>query len=90
MPEPPPMNSSLPRPVGEAYGRGAEPFVPPPPTADGQFAPPPNQGPITGYGPGGMGLPPGSPPNPPYTHGGPVLPPGSPPNPPYTYGGPVQ
>ena len=28
------------------------------------------QGPITGYGPGGMGYPPGAPPNPPYYPGG--------------------
>ena len=27
-------------------------------------------GPITGYGPGGMGYPPGAPPNPPYFYGG--------------------
>ena len=40
------------------------------PAPAGKFAPPPNQGPVTGYGPGGMGTPPGAPPNPPYSFGG--------------------
>jgi hypothetical protein len=40
------------------------------PTPAGQFAPPPNRGPVTGYGPGGMGTPPGAPANPPYSFGG--------------------
>jgi hypothetical protein len=31
---------------------------------------PPNLGPVTGYGPGGMAQPPGAPPNPPYPPGG--------------------
>jgi len=35
----------------------------------GQFAPPPNPGPITGYGPGGMAPVPGAPANPPYSFG---------------------
>ena len=34
------------------------------------YAAPPNVGPVTGYGPGGMALPPGAPPNPPYSPGG--------------------
>jgi hypothetical protein len=38
----------------------------PSPAAQGQSSPTPKQGPITNYGPGGMGAPPGSPPAPPY------------------------
>jgi hypothetical protein len=34
------------------------------------YAAPPNLGPVTGYGPGGMAQPPGAPPNPPYPPGG--------------------
>jgi len=42
------------------------------PTASpGQFAPAPNPGPITGYGPGGMAPMPGARPNPPYSYGPP-------------------
>ncbi|HXP72978.1 MAG TPA: hypothetical protein VN823_02445 [Stellaceae bacterium] len=37
----------------------------------GQFAPAPNPGPVTGYGPGGMAPVPGAPPNPPYSYGPP-------------------
>lgn len=40
------------------------------PAPSGQYAPPPNRGPVTGYGPGGMGTAPGSPANPPYSFGG--------------------
>ena len=40
------------------------------PAPAGQFAPPANQGPVTGYGLGGMGTPPGAPANPPYSFGG--------------------
>jgi hypothetical protein len=36
----------------------------------GQFAPPPNAGPVTGYGIGGLQQPPGAPPNPSYPRGG--------------------
>jgi hypothetical protein len=40
------------------------------PTASpGQFAPAPNPGPVTGYGPGGMAPIPGAPANPPYSYG---------------------
>jgi len=35
----------------------------------GQFAPAPNPGPVTGYGPGGLAPVPGAPANPPYTFG---------------------
>ena len=42
-----------------------------PMAAPGQFAPAPNPGPITGYGPGGMAPMPGAPPNPPYSYGPP-------------------
>jgi len=34
------------------------------------YAPAPNLGPVTGYGPGGMGAMPGAPANPPYSSGG--------------------
>ena len=40
------------------------------PASTGKFSPPPNQGPVTGYGAGGMGTVPGSPANPPYSFGG--------------------
>jgi hypothetical protein len=40
----------------------SRPAAPPP----GQFAPAPNPGPVTGYGPGGIGHLPGTPINPPY------------------------
>ena len=58
---------------------GAYPYNQPPtgpnpaksaPAPAGKFAPPPNQGPVTGYGPGGLGTPPGAPANPPYGFGG--------------------
>jgi len=39
-----------------------------PAPAPGQFANPPNNGPVTGYGLGGMQPMPGTPPNPPYTY----------------------
>jgi len=38
------------------------PSLPP----QGQFSPPPNKGPVTGYGSGGIGARPGAPPNQPY------------------------
>jgi hypothetical protein len=40
-----------------------------PTTSPGQFAPAPNPGPVTGYGPGGMAPVPGAPANPPYSYG---------------------
>ena len=47
-----------------------EPLPPPafPAPAPGQFGGPSNNGPVTGYGPGGMQPVPGAPPNPPYTY----------------------
>ena len=48
---------------GDSSSRGMESPVAP---GSGQFAPPPNSGPVTGYGPGGMGHEPGTPVNPPY------------------------
>jgi len=61
-----PLPPSLPTPV----------FTPTPAVPQGQFSPPPNPGPITHYGPGGMAEPPGAPLNPPYPPGGllPVVP----------------
>ena len=54
----------------EDLGRGPAP-VPRPGAATRPFyAAPPNSGPVTGYGPGGMAQPPGAPPNPPYPPGG--------------------
>ena len=56
------------------YPYNSSPSAPRPsttaPAPAGQFAPPPNNGPVTGYGPGGMGTPPGAPANPPYSFGG--------------------
>jgi hypothetical protein len=45
-------------------GSSSNPSRPAPPL--GQFAPAPNPGPVTGYGPGGTGHLPGTPINPPY------------------------
>ena len=57
-----------------AYPYNSPPSTPSPsvtaPASAGQFASPPNRGPVTGYGPGGMGTSPGSPANPPYSYGG--------------------
>jgi hypothetical protein len=41
-----------------------------PAPASPHYAPAPNVGPVTGYGPGGMGAVPGAPANPPYSPGG--------------------
>ncbi|HUN47609.1 MAG TPA: hypothetical protein VMU85_13855 [Stellaceae bacterium] len=41
-----------------------------PSTPPAHYAPPPNAGPVTGYGPGGMTAAPGAPANPPYSYGG--------------------
>ena len=46
-------------PPGLPHASGASP-------SPGQFAPAPNPGPVTGYGPGGMAPMPGAPQNPPY------------------------
>ena len=59
-----------PPPDESEFGRGPTP-VPRPGANDQPFyTPPPNLGPVTGYGPGGMAEPPGAPPNPPYPRGG--------------------
>lgn len=77
--EPPVIPSPVPRvlPVQPEIGAGSsarEPFLyQPGPTAPMPPARPLGpryNGPITGYGPGGMGYPPGAPPNPPYFPGG--------------------
>ncbi len=55
------------------YSRSPPPGLPSQPgatAAPGQFAPAPNIGPVTGYGPGGLAQPPGAPANPPYHFGG--------------------
>jgi hypothetical protein len=49
-------------------GRGPDPVSRPSAAAQPFYSPPPNLGPVTGYGPGGMAQPPGAPPNPPYSH----------------------
>lgn len=73
-PTPPMNNPSVqyfpPPPDQSEYGRGPTPV--PRPAANSQpfFTQPPNIGPITGYGPGGMAAPPGSPLSPPYPPGG--------------------
>jgi hypothetical protein len=48
--------------AGDRSSSSQRPPAPPP----GQFAPAPNTGPVTGYGPGGIGQLPGTPINPPY------------------------
>lgn len=55
------------------YSRSPPPGLPSRPgatAAPGQFAPAPNVGPVTGYGPGGLAQPPGAPANPPFHFGG--------------------
>jgi hypothetical protein len=50
----------------EDVGRGPAPVPRPSAATQPFYTQPPNVGPVTGYGPGGMVLPPGAPPNPPY------------------------
>jgi hypothetical protein len=54
----------------EDFGRGPAPVPRPGAPTQPFYAQPPNLGPVTGFGPGGMALPPGAPPNPPYPPGG--------------------
>lgn len=54
----------------EDFGRGAAAVPRPSAPTQPFYAQPPNLGPVTGYGPGGMGQPPGAPQNPPYPVGG--------------------
>lgn len=49
---------------------GVQKTAPMPSTPPVQYAPAPNVGPTTGYGPGGMAPVPGAPANPPYSFGG--------------------
>ena len=49
---------------------GVQKTAPPPSPPPVQYAPAPNAGPTTGYGPGGMAPVPGAPANPPYSFGG--------------------
>ena len=68
----PPSLPDIPPVMPSIYSQHPPPGLPhyPAPTASpGQFAPAPNPGPITGYGPGGMAPMPGAPPNPPYSYG---------------------
>lgn len=51
-------------------GRGPTPVPRPAAATQPFYAAPPNLGPVTGYGTGGMAQPPGAPPNPPYPSGG--------------------
>jgi len=60
VPDVPPVRSSS---FGGGLGSSPAPTAP-------YYAPGPNAGPVTGYGPGGMGIAPGSPANPPYGGGG--------------------
>ena len=46
--------------------RGPAPVPRPAANTTPFYAAPPNLGPVTGFGPGGMAQPPGAPPNPPY------------------------
>jgi hypothetical protein len=50
--------------------RGPAPVPQPAANTTPFYAAPPNLGPVTGFGPGGMAEPPGAPPNPPYPRGG--------------------
>jgi hypothetical protein len=54
----------------EDVQRGPAPVPRPGGNTEPFYAAPPNLGPVTGYGPGGMAQPPGAPPNPPYPAGG--------------------
>ena len=54
----------------EDVTRGPAPVPRPAANTTPFYAAPANQGPVTGFGPGGMALPPGAPPNPPYPPGG--------------------
>jgi hypothetical protein len=63
LPDVPPLLPSTP-PPGLPRSTGA-------PSSPGQFAPAPNPGPVTGYGPGGLAPVPGAPANPPYSYGPP-------------------
>lgn len=75
----PPALPGVPPALPTIYSQKPPPGLPTSPSATpptpGQFAPPVNQGPVTGYGPGGMAPMPGAPPNPPYSYGGPSGPP---------------
>lgn len=66
----PGVQTFLPGPSPDEIMRGPAPIQQPGRTAMPQYVPPPNVGPVTGYGPGGMAQPPGAPPNPPYPLGG--------------------
>ena len=65
----PEVQSFLPR-HPEDVERGPEPVPRPGAATTAFYAAPPNLGPVTGYGPGGMAQPPGAPLNPPYPPGG--------------------
>jgi hypothetical protein len=70
VPSPNPEVQRFIQPHEGAFMRGPAPIQEPGRTAVPLYAEPPNVGPITGYGPGGMAQPPGAPPNPPYPAGG--------------------
>jgi hypothetical protein len=65
---PPPTLPDVPRLLPGRPSPGL-PHYPAQVTTPGQFAPAPNPGPVTGYGPGGMAPIPGAPANPPYSSG---------------------
>jgi hypothetical protein len=65
---PPPTLPDVP-PLLPAKPSPGLPHYPAAGTTPGQFAPPPNRGPVTGYGAGGMAPMPGAPANPPYSTG---------------------
>jgi hypothetical protein len=70
VPSPNPDVQTFIQPHEGEFMRGPAPVQEPSRTAVPLYAQPPNIGPITGYGPGGMAQPPGAPPNPPYPRGG--------------------
>jgi len=70
----PPSLPDIPPVMPGIYSQHPPPGLPryaAPTSSPGQFAPVPNSGPVTGYGPGGMAPMPGAPPNPPYSYGPP-------------------
>jgi hypothetical protein len=51
---------------GGPVGRAPYLYAPGATAPSGGYGLPPNPGPVTGYGPGGLAQPPGAPPNPPF------------------------
>jgi len=68
----PPSLPGIPPAMPGIYSEKPPPGLPrasAPTVSPGQFGPPPNPGPVTGYGAGGLAPLPGAPANPPYSFG---------------------